>query len=246
MVGVKLVGRLANQMFQISAAIGYSVKHNMPYFVPQKSSNERIWPAQFKHFPKPQNWPYNYFIWKEPGHGYHEIHYHQHIILDGYFQSEKYFSHCRQQILDGFQIPYQKLEGYVGIHVRRGDYVQYADKHPPVTYEYIADSVKYFISKGYTSFVVCSDDIKWCRINLKPLELFGAVFTFSSNPDPIQDLAMLSCCEHQICANSSFSWWAYWLNQNEEKQGIMPKAWFGPGNTHLETKDIYPENVIIL
>lgn len=233
-------------MFQIAATIGYSVKHNVPYWIPKQSVAEHIWPAFFKHFPSEPMPGTKYVEYKEPSHGYNEIPKHQNIRLNGYWQSEKYFSHCRNLILGSFQIPYQRLDGFVSLHIRRGDYLQFPDKHPPVTYEYISESVKYFIERGYHSFVVCSDDIKWCRIQLKPLELFGAVFTFSTQTDPIEDLALLSCAEHQICSNSTFSWWGAWLNQNPDKVVIMPREWFGPGNSHLETKDIYPEKCLIL
>lgn len=245
-VTCKLWAGTGNIMFMIAATIGYARKHKMDYFIPRKTIAPHIWGQPFTQFPAGPKRPEKMRLYKEPSHGYNEIPYFPSVMLEGYFQSEKYFEHCRQDILDGFQIPYKKLEGYVGIHVRRGDYLKYPDKHPVVTYEYLSEAVKYFIAKGYNSFVVCSDDIKWCRQNLKPLELFGATFTFSANPDPIQDLALLSCCEHQICSNSSFSFWGAWLNQNEDKEIIMPKIWFGPGNAHLETKDIYIENAIII
>ena len=240
----KLIGRTGNQMFQISAAIGYSKKHNIPYWVPKKSISDHVWPAMFKHFPSEPFPGTRYVNYKEPEYPYNEIPLHQNICIEGFWQSEKYFHHCRHDILDAFQVPYKKLDGFVSIHVRRGDYLQYSDKHPPVTYEYISEAVKYFIDLGYKSFVVCSDDIEWCRRNLKPLELFGAVFSFSNEKEPMADLALQSCCEHNIIANSSFSWWGAWLNRNDEKIVIVPKQWFGPGNDHLDTKDLIPESWI--
>jgi len=240
----KLIGRTGNQMFQISAAIGYSKKHSIPYWIPKTSTAEHIWPAFFKHFPSEPMPGTKYVLYKEPNHYYEEIPLHQNICIEGFFQSEKYFSHCRQDILNAFQIPYKKLDGFVSIHIRRGDYMQMQDKHPVVTYEYISEAVKHFIDLGYKSFIVCSDDIKWCKIQFKPLELFGAVFSFSAGHGPIEDLALLSCAEHFIGSNSSFSFWGYWLNQNPDKIGIFPKQWFGPGNSNLSEIDIYPEGVI--
>lgn len=240
------MGQLGNQMFEIAATIGYSVKHDIPYWIPRVSLAQHIWPAFFKHFPEEPEQFEKYFIYKEPSHHYNEIPRHESIILEGFFQSEKYFSHCRQEIIDAFQIPYKKLDGFVSIHVRRGDYLQYPDKHPPVSYDYISAAVKHFIELGYTSFVVCSDDIKWCRIQFKPLELFGAVFSFSSGHGPIEDMAMMSCCEHNIIANSTFSWWAAWINQNPDKIVIAPKVWFGPGNSNLSDIDIIPEKWVRL
>lgn len=240
----KLIGRMGNQMFQISAAISYSKKHNIPYWIPKQSVNEHIWPAFFKHFPSEPMPGTKYIQYNEPSHSYNEIPKYQNICLNGFFQSEKYFSHCRQDIIDAFQIPYKRLDGYVSIHVRRGDYLQFADKHPPVTYEYISAAVKHFIELGFSNFVVCSDDIKWCRISFKPLELFGAVFSYSAGHEPIEDLAMMSCCIHNIISNSSFSWWAAWLNQNPDKIVIAPKIWFGEGNKNLDDRDLVPETWI--
>lgn len=233
-------------MFQISCAISYAKKHNMPYWIPQHSVNEHVWPAFFKHFPaEPQETPSRKYIeYKEKNHHYDEIPFYNNVCLSGFFQSEKYFLDCRQDIIDAFQIPYKRLDGFVSIHVRRSDYLQFADKHPPVSYEYISSSVKHFIELGFSNFVVCSDDIKWCRIQFKPLELYGAVFSFSTNHLPIEDLALMSCCQHNIISNSTFSWWSAWLNQNPDKIVIAPKIWFGPGNKSLDDKDIVPETWI--
>lgn len=247
MVSCRLVGRLGNQAFIIAATIGYAIKHKTPYWIPRQSINERIWPAFFKHFPPEPEEYRKYFIYKEPDFSYREIPFKESIILHGYWQSEKYFAHCRPYILSAFQIPYQKLDGFVSIHVRRTDYVtQFSDKHPPVTIEYLKEAIQHFIDLGYRSFVVCSDDIKWCKEHLMPMELRSIVFSYSAGHTPIEDLALLSCAEHQICSNSSFSWWGYYLNQNPDKVGIFPKVWFGPGNSHLDPTDLYPQNCIKL
>lgn len=237
----KLWARIGNQMFMIATTLGYAIKHNIDYFIPDKTIAPHVWPTYFPQFPKAPNRLERMFLYKEPEHNYNEIPFYPSIVLEGYFQSEKYFSHCRQQIIDAFQIPYKKLDGFVSIHVRRGDYIQYADKHPPVTFEYIKQAVMLMIEKGYKDFVVCSDDIKWCKEKFKPLGTEGAAFSYSAGHAPIEDLAMMSCCEHNIIANSSFSWWAGWLNQNTEKIVIAPEIWFGKGNENLSTKDILPQ-----
>ena len=50
---------------------------------------------------------------------------------------------------------------------------------------------------------------------------------------------MFSTCKNNIIANSSFSWWGAWFNQNKNKKVIAPKKWFGPKYYHKETKDLY-------
>jgi hypothetical protein len=248
MITCKLIGRTANQMFQIAACIAYSKRTGMAYGIPRKSINEALWPASFHHFPDAPT-SLNYFDYKEPGFDYHQIPVLQlpsHIRIEGYFQSELYFRDYRQDIINAFQIPWKPLTGYVSLHIRRGDYLQYADKHPPCSIEYITSAVQHFLDLGYSEFVVCSDDIKWCRVQLKTLEVLGANFSYSTEKEPIADLALMSCCEHNIIANSSFSWWAAWLNQNTEKVAIAPKFWFGPGNAHLNTSTLIPEGWITI
>lgn len=242
-VTCKLWAQLGNQMFMCSAVLGYAKKHRLDYFLPPKTIAPAVWKTYFPQFPT-QICPPHYFTYKEPEHSYNEIPYHKFIQLEGFFQSEKYFAHCREDILKAFQIPWKPLEGFVSIHVRRGDYLNYPDKHPVITIEYLRDSILYMAERGYRNFVVCSDDIPWCRKTFAGVE--GASFSYSNNRDPIQDLALLSCAEHQICSNSSFSWWGQYLNQNPNKIVVMPEKWFGPGNSHLSTKDLYPEYAIKL
>lgn len=252
MITVKLQGRLGNQMFQIAAAISYAIKHNQPFHIPQVSLNEQLWPATFKRLNhKAFNPRLEKVTLKEQGHNYHELpwdasYQHMNVVLDGYFQSEKYFKDYRTEIIKAFDIPYKKLEGFTAIHVRRGDYLQFPDKHPAVNYDYIRQAVFAMVETGNKSFVVCSDDIKWCKDKFNPLKVSGAEFTYSENLKPIQDLAMMQCCEHNIISNSSFSWWAAWLNPNPKKIVISPSAgnWYGSGNKHLDTSDMIPEEWI--
>lgn len=242
-VTAKLWAGMGNQMFMIAAALGYAKKHGTNYFLPPTTIAPHIWKTHFPQFPT-QRCPPHYVNYKEPRHSYSEIPKMDFIEIEGYFQSAKYFNHCKDFVIDSFQIPYKIMEGYVSIHVRRGDYLLYPDKHPVITIEYITEAVKFFLDKGYKNFIVCSDDIKWCRVQMKQLEQMGAELQFSSGRDHYQDLALLSCAEHQICSNSSYSWWGYYLNRNPDKIGIMPERWFGPGNYHLATFDLYPEGVI--
>lgn len=252
MVSCKLVGRTGNQMFISAATIAYALKHNQPYHIPQTSLNEQLWPATFKRLNnKLFNARAEKITLKEKGHEYHELEWNtewenKNVILDGYFQSEKYFKEYRTEIIKAFDIPYKALPGFVSIHVRRGDYLQFPDKHPAVPYAYIREAVFMMVEKGYKSFVVCSDDIKWCIEKFQPLKVSGAEFTYSEKRKPIEDLAMMQSCEYNIISNSSFSWWAAWLNPNPNKVVISPSKdnWYGSGNKHLCTDDMIPDEWI--
>lgn len=247
MVTVNLVGRMGNQLFQIAASLAYAARHSLELHIPSRTVNETIWPMAIPHLKCGPISLAGYHTYNEPSHRYTEIPKFENVILNGYFQSAKYFDDQRQLVLDTFAFPWMPLKDMVGIHVRRGDYVtDFHDKHPFVGYDYLSIAIKAMVDKGYKSFVVCSDDISWCRKNLDVLRLTGAEFSYSVGKSPQEDLSLLSCCRHTICSNSSFSWWAHYLNRHEDKVPIMPKIWFGINNQHLDATDIYFENAILI
>jgi len=106
-------------------------------------------------------------------------------------------------------------------------------KHPPVTKEWYERAMEQFPGAEFLFF---SDDIEWCKTT------FGARSDcrFSEGLDEESDLEKMSGCEHHICSASTFSWWGAWLNQNVEKQVIMPAHWITSGWANLDTSDIVP------
>lgn len=180
---------------------------------------------------------------------YRQLPYLINFIYSGYFQSEKYFAHNRSLILQNLNVDtiYNKivtkykdiLSGItVSIHVRRGDYVVLSDKHPVMSLEYYKKAIQY-IGK-YDRLIVFSDDIEWCKTNLK----FSHAKYIENEPDYI-DMVLMSKCTHNIIANSTFSWWAAWLNKNKDKIVIAPKEWFGV-QRNLSDVDIVPEEWVKL
>ena len=111
--------------------------------------------------------------------------------------------------------------GIVSIHVRRGDYVGLKQFHPFCGKKYYDRCIEYFRTMGNYIFMVCSDDIGWCRQNIKGKDIY-----FSEN-DVLTDLAIMHKCDHNIIANSSLSWWGAWLNRNPNKLVLYPSIWFG-------------------
>lgn len=242
MVTCKLIGRLGNQMFQIAAAYAHSLSVGAKFYCPEKSESPRIWPTYFSNLPKIPRGTAPRSVYKEPAHSYNPIPNDlTSVRLEGYFQSELYFSKYRQQIIDLFGLPWSLKKGWVSIHVRRQDYLQFQKAFPPVSIEYIQNAIASFSSIGDYDFMFFSDDINWCKKNFT-----GSNIYFSKGGQPLKELSEMSCCEHNIIANSTFSWWAAWLNQNPDKIAIAPQVWFGPENAHLETKDIVPKNWVRL
>lgn len=183
-----------------------------------------------------------------------------HSYVDGYWQSEKYFASIRAQLLQDLclAIPLsssqadlaqaiQNDKDAVGLHVRRGDYV--AD--PTTTAFHGLCSLDWYQQAAglvceqvpNANFYVFSDDYEWVKNNLK---LAAPIRFIEPSPDGQEaiDLHLMSLCRHNIIANSSFSWWGAWLNNNPNKIVIAPQRWFAAG--HQDTSDLIPEKWIRL
>ena len=171
-------------------------------------------------------------------------------IFEGYFQVAQYYDSIRGILLKDF-IPRNKPNSKnkrtldlihktnsVSIHVRRGDYIKLQQVHGLCDLDYYNKSIKHIaknIKQPY--FFVFSDDIQWVKDNLKinfPCEFID----FNHGRDSTWDMWLMANCKHNIIANSSFSWWGAWLNQNPDKIVIAPKQWFANGTK----TDIVPQN----
>jgi len=246
MITCKLYGRMGNQMFQIATAIGMAVKHNTNFKSPRHTLNPSVWRKYFNHFNELLPSERISGIYKEQGHNYQQIPFQNNMCLDGYFQSEKYFDFCREQILNEFGFKWKMLGGTVSVHIRRGDYLQFPDKHPVVSMEYITSAINYLVKRKYHKYIILSDDMEWCKQNINRDKFKKCKFDYSEGRADEKDMEVMSCCEHNIIANSSFSWWGAWMNRNPNKIVIAPSVWFGEGNKHLNISDLIPNNWIKL
>lgn len=170
--------------------------------------------------------------------------------LMGYFQTEKYFKHCEDIVkkeftyndslintADKFLSSYKHLD-LVSIHVRRTDYLHYTHIHAKCDLLYYTEAMNQF-NKSKTCFVVTTDDINWCKENIKTDNIL-----FSSDSYEL-DLCIQSRCDHHIIANSTYSWWAAWLGQNPNKKIIAPENWFTPDFATISPDhDIVPSHWI--
>lgn len=229
MVRPMLYGRLGNQLFQKAAAIGYAIRHGAEYDL----SGRHLRGVRIN----------------ENGHQHQDLQFYDNtnIILNGYWQSEKYFVDFRERIVRELGFEWSFNQGWCSVHVRRGDYLNYPDKHPTVTAAYLNKAINLIISQGVSQFMFFSDDIEWCRSYIKTSELDSHITVkYSEYKSPKEDIEIMSGCEHNIISNSSFSWWGAWLNRNPNKIVISPHKnnWFGPGNAHLDASDIIPDSWI--
>jgi len=249
------LGRLGNQLFQIAATVGVARRNACDYVFPP-------WPyVKYFQQPIPQSCTGipGAHIYEEPLFTYQDIAIAGHTTLLGFFQSERYFAHCAQEVRNLFTLqPHllQKLQARFAVflrgktcsvHVRRSDYVgdsRFADLAAGSYYE---EAMRRFDAD--TLFLFFSDDIPWCKEHFR-----GERCVFVEGLNEIGDLFLMSLCQGHIIANSSFSWWGAWLNANPDKCVIAPAAWFaggfsdpaipfrpGPPNCGFhDTKDLVP------
>jgi hypothetical protein len=257
-ITVKLKGGLGNFLFQIATSFNYSKKYNKKLVINANDVyvvHNNINHYQDNIFSKLEFVNYTPFLEKkytETLFEYNEIpHFEGSLYIDGYFQSEKYFSSLRNEILKLFDFGEKtknkitkKYSEYLdkntcSIHVRRGDYLNYPDTHPTLTLEYYSQAISHF--EGDVTFLVFSDDINWCKENLNLLT--DRLVYIEGNTD-YQDLYLMSICKNNIICNSTFSWWGAWLNKNKNKKVITPSKWFGDKLKHYNTNDLYCNNWI--
>jgi hypothetical protein len=163
--------------------------------------------------------------------------------LSGYWQSDFYFKEIRSVLVDELvprQIPafpdWQAATDTVAVHIRRTDYLVESG-FGPLTEQYYHDAISIVRARLKNPvFVFFSDDLKWCRKNFRDKEfLFCEEQGWQS--DHLQ-LFLMSKCSHQIIANSSFSWWAAWLNTHSGKLVVRPERPFL--DPSLQYESYYP------
>lgn len=162
------------------------------------------------------------------------------IFIDGYFLSHSLFEKCRKDLLSRFVSSYPGEPDYnnalkqikgcnsVAIHVRRGDY-QF-DNHP---YHYLLGADYYrraisYIRKQVVApvFFWFSEDFEWVSEHFVSEKDFRFIKLQTMYRD-IDEMMLMKNCKHIIMANSTFSWWAAWLNEHENSIRIIPEKRFG-------------------
>lgn len=177
------------------------------------------------------------------------------VYLEGYWQSEKYFTEIEMIVRQELTVRHlpdpvnqamanriNEVES-VSLHVRRGDYVsnpvtyQYHGVCPPEYYQAAMKAVTKVVKQPH--IFIFSDDIGWVQENLD--QDFPMTYVAHNGPDKdYEDLRLMSQCQHHIIANSTFSWWGAWLCVNPSKSIVAPERWFASADRH--TPDLLPDS----
>jgi hypothetical protein len=184
------------------------------------------------------------------------------IMLVGYFQSPLYFEKYKNMICKLIKLDQKKIVvknkvkidvdnvTTISLHFRLGDYKNLSDFHPILSEKYYSNSISIILDKLSSNkqteiIYFCEDqdveDVDKTIKNLK--QLFPSLKFNRANPilEDWEQMLLMSLCNHNIIANSTFSWWAAYLNNNLEKIVCYPEDWFGPKAEH-DTSDLFPND----
>ena len=253
-------GRFGNQMFQYAATRGIAAKHGYDWCIPpgpkedeefnDEENQHKLFMA-FKMSSVVRDWgesrintlpaPYK----QEGSFTFDEDLFNNcpdNVNLYGYFQSEKYFKHIEKELREDFtwrddvRDLCKGLIDSVGgkaisLHIRRTDHLVKPTYHPVLPLSYYEEALSKFPSD--IPVLIFSDEPAWCHEQ----ELFmkDDRFMVSDSGDNITDMCLMSMCQYQIMANSTYSWWGAWLSNSENV--IAPKLWFGPDGQ--DPRDVY-------
>lgn len=248
-------GGLGNQMFQVAAAMVYSVETNRTILLPKEFynshnvQNQEYGESIFREFIHRIDKPLDGFaieqllrngFYQHPGEPGFElwkpIDTSGNILLHGYFQSypplQPHEGLIRRVYLSGlgnFRSSMQLSDQRVGLHVRRGDYLKppHSDVLPTQPLSYYENALRLFPSTA--EFYIFSDDLDWCRQQPLFQNLSNKLFVEETNE--VRSLALMTTCQGGfVCANSTFSWWGAFLGAYEKRAPVVvPSQWFKGG-----------------
>ena len=181
-----------------------------------------------------------------------------HNCIYGYFQSYKYFNAYKSEFISVLHNPYKQVieetfkkysnlnshdnenNNFVSVHVRRSDYLALSDIHLNLDMSYYEEAMSHFSAENST-FIIFSDDVAFIQGELIFQNLKCKHIVTSEDDEYC--FWLMATCHHNIIANSSFSWWASYINSNPNKIVISPNRWFGPKGPVYTIRDIIPETL---
>lgn len=261
-----LMGGLGNQLFQIFAVMAIALRTNklfrFEYSDVLTTGVHR--PTYWNNFLKRLR-PYTSkgvsidTISRENGFEYNDIlpievgQETKSVCLYGYFQTEKYFWDCYTQIIEliGLRRLQQEIIAKtqslsprvnISLHFRLGDYVQKQGYHPVLPIGYYIKALRN-VPVNSRIIYFCEDaDLDRVNISVQVLSKSFPEMEFirADLTEDWEQMLLMSVCDHNIIANSSFSWWGAYFNANTAKQVYYPSVWFGPLLANTNTKDLCP------
>jgi hypothetical protein len=259
---VIIKGGLGNQLFQIFALISYCIDNDYNYVFPYNMEkwDKRIsnWDSLLSELKKNtcsnallRNIP----IYQENNFVYNKIPiFNNNIRLNGYFQSEMYFKDNYNHIVDLLKIREKQYElkdkinrvNSISLHFRMGDFGNI--HHPILPDSYYINALKYIIhytnKSDWNIYYACEKNDELIvnkRVNNIKNQFNNLNFIIiDHNNKDWEQLLIMSLCEHNIIANSTFSWWAAYFNNNPENIVCYPSLWFGPAK-NMDLKDLFPD-----
>jgi hypothetical protein len=250
---VRVYGGLGNQLFQIAAGLSYCKEFGKELVLTPCDINRRTyyWDSLLNSFAtKVQEYvSYSIPIYKEIGLTYRKVPYFDNdIIIDGYFQSSKYFKDTFYDFINwpkDLKLP-EVNENTVIVHARRGDYVtnEWFNKvhgSLPISYYQLAIDIMNIQLEETAEYILISDDNSFW--SSPGFEFLRQQKTRVFEGSDIETLTLMKKCKNFIIANSTFSWWGAYLSQAENV--IAPSRWFGPRGPEC-WQDIYEESWTII
>lgn len=285
MISINLKGGLCNQLFQIFATICYAVQHGHLFIFPYDDylrvgiTRPTYWNSFLKNLKpftvaNPKYKLNNNSLKKLPLLSYNQHEYieisrvpaNHNFMLDGYFQSYKYFEKYEKNIFSMIKLPQQqndiRLEFLdycnrentynISMHFRLGDYKHIQNFHNILPLEYYKKSILYIMEnlseenkqKNARILFFCEkEDNQYVLSQIKLLNNLFPTMEFLKVNDDIPDwkqMLIMSICDSCIIANSTFSWWGAYFNENNDKIITYPSVWFGPNLVGNKLDDMFP------
>ncbi len=245
-------GGLGNQLFQIAMGIQYACKNNMKLQLGTMGNNVRpyYWGSLLQHYSRIVTSNITGKVYKESSFSYSEIpSFDSDVILNGYFQSSKYFKSIRRYVrnlvclpdISGVLAKYRPItDKTVFVHARRGDYLNAIAYHGILGEDYYRAAVSKICELvPDAQFIVSSDDPQFW----KETPIFTDLSVEHIDEDDITTFAIMTRAKNFIIANSSFSWWGSVIADSANV--VAPRNWFGP-NGPKDTADIYEPSWVVV
>ena len=245
-------GYLLDKVFSIN--VEYASKKEIESFFP--SFIKKIENAVLKNF----HWKSNQkYVLKEKKIGFNNYAISDNYYLDGYWQSYKYFENCFFDTTKEFKFnKYLKktnlIEDYIknnriaSIHIRRGDYLE-KGIYNILDIQYYNIAISY-LQKKYLidEFLILTNDKKWFIDNSKKFHCQNFLL-IEGETSSFYEMYLMTLCKWNIIANSTFSWWGGYLNNNVSREVVAPHRWYTSEfikRNKVNMGDLYPEDWIII